>query len=409
MQPKVVIETRGLRGSDDNVDLQRVATVYIGMDEYRVYAPPKATGYTLDWLPQMLVRQHDGTGETDVQGTHRAVICELLGKALQQNDQSSEASRTMTASTSIDSRRVFVVYGRNSKARAAVFDFLRAIDLAPMEWEEVIGATSKPSPYIGEALEAGFSMAQAAVVILTGDDLARVGKRYLKPDDTNDERVLTPQPRPNVLFEAGMALGKYPDRTVLVSLGSYRTFSDIDGRHLIRLSDNATARQALADRLRKAGCAVKTEYKSDWLQAGDFAAAIEDADVAVGKSRIRLKTFRRELRIDPEATYKRKIWIELKNESDECLLLRNPVWKTIPSGIHAAIRAGTFQLQLSNTWCPEKIGAQQVNLPPGDLCRLWAEPDEEHLDAQIKQLCRSDAPFGSVVLLANGEELSIPV
>jgi hypothetical protein len=54
----------------------------------------------------------------------------------------------------------------------------------------------------------------------------------------------------------------------------------------------------------------------------------------------------------------------------------------------ATIRFGTFQLQLGNTWCPEKIGAQQVNLPPGDRCRLWAEPDEELTDEELKKMCR---------------------
>ena len=308
-----------------------------------------------------------------------------------------------------DKRKVFVVYGRNSKARIAVFDFLRAIDLAPMEWEQVIAATGKPSPYIGEALEAGFSLAQAAVVILTGEDMARVGKRYLKPADTNDERALTPQPRPNVLFEAGMALGKYPDRTLLVSLGSYRQFSDIDGRHLVHLSNSVANRQAVIDRLKTAGCAVETQNKSDWHHAGDFDAAIEDADLAVGKNRLRLRMFKREYKFDKDATFKRKLWIEFKNESDECLLLRNPYWQSIPGGIDAAIRAGTFQLQLGNTWCPEKIGAQQVNLPPGDLTRLWAEPDEDLQEAHLKQLCKSPTPFGSVVLQANGEEITVPV
>jgi hypothetical protein len=311
--------------------------------------------------------------------------------------------------TATDKRKVFVVYGRNSKARTAVFDFLRAIDLAPMEWEQVIAATGKPSPFIGEALEAGFSVAQAAIVVLTGEDMARAGKRYLKPNDTNDEKVLTPQPRPNVLFEAGMALGKYPERTVLISLGSYRKFSDIDGRHLVDLSNTVASRQAVIDRLKRAGCSVETENKSDWHHAGDFEAAIEDADVAVGRGRLRLRMFKREYKFDQAAMWKRKIWIEFKNESDECLLLRNPYWQAIPGGIDAAIRAGTFQLQLGNTWCPEKIGAQQVNLPPGDLCRLWAEPGEDLQEAHLKQLCKSQAPFGSVVLQANGEELTVPV
>lgn len=413
MESKVVVEQRVLRGSGDSYVLQLVATVYIGTDEYRVYAPSKATGDPLEWLAQMCVRQSDGTGELDVQGVNRNRAIEITRQVLEahkrQSTEPAEVTKTMTESTALDKRRVFVVYGRNSKARRAVFDFLRAIDLAPMEWEEVIAATGQPSPFIGAALEKGFSIAQAAVVLLTGEDMARVGKRFLLTDDINDERVLTAQPRSNVLFEAGMAMGKFPDRTILISIGSYRKFTDIDGRHVVHLSNNEASRKALSDRLMKAGCLVKTDHKADWLKSGDFDGAIQDADLADGEKKTRLRMFKREAKDDPGATFKRKIWIEFRNESDECLLLRQPAWKASSAGIRATIRQGTFQLQLGSTWCPEKIGAAQINLPPGELCRLWAEPDESTQMEHLKQLCQSEDPLGAVVLLANGEEVSIAV
>jgi hypothetical protein len=239
--------------------------------------------------------------------------------------------------------------------------------------------------------------------------MARVGKRYLLTHDPTEEKALTPQPRPNVLFEAGMALGKYPERTVLVSIGSYRKFSDIDGRHIVRLSNEVASRQTLADRLSSAGCAVVTAHKSDWHTRGEFESAIEDADLPPGKDKTRLKSFNREYKFAPNAQFKRKIWIELRNETDECLTLRNPRWKNTPSGIHATIRAGTFQLQLGNKWCPEDIGTAQLTLPPRELCRLWAEPDDAVTDDEVKRLCKLDAPFGSVSLFANGEEITVPV
>jgi hypothetical protein len=309
----------------------------------------------------------------------------------------------------IDTRKVFVVYGRNAKARDAVFAFLHSVDLAPMEWEEVLATAKDPSPYVGDALERGFSHAQAAVVVLTGDDMARCGTRYVMAHDPVDENVLTAQPRPNVLFEAGMALGKYADRTLLVSLGAYRKFSDIDGRHILHLSNQPESRIAFADRLRKAGCAVKTENKKNWLKAGDFDGSTESADLTASQATPALKRFKREFRFASDATFKRKIWIECQNVSDHCLTLRNPRWVEIPGGIHATIRAGTFQLQIGQYWCPEKIGAAQVNVPPTDLCRLWAEPDDGIADEEIKKLCRSDRTLGTILVLANGEEISVPV
>jgi predicted nucleotide-binding protein len=408
MEPKVVVESRELHGSGDDVLLQRVATIYVGRDEYRVYAPPKATGDALEWFAQWHVCQYDGTGEIEVQGTHRVFLVKATRDVLETHQKPTE-KKGLSMSDPIDRRKVFVVYGRNSKAHDAVFSFLQSIDLAPMEWEEVLATAKDPSPYVGDALERGFSNAQAAVVVLTGDDMARCGTRYVNAHDPVEERVLTPQPRPNVLFEAGMALGKYPERTVLVSLGPYRKFSDIDGRHILHLSNKPESRLAFADRLRRAGCAAKTENRTSWLTAGDFDAAMEDADLTGGNGRPVLKMFKREFKFEPDATFKRKIWIEFQNVSDQCLALRYPRWVRVPDGIHATTRAGTFQLQLGNTWCPEKIGAQQINLPPGDLCRLWAEPDDGLSDEEIKKICRSNGPLGAVAISVNGEEISIPV
>ena len=63
------------------------------------------------------------------------------------------------------------------------------------------------------------------------------------------------------------------DRTLLVELGSLRPFSDIAGRHTIRLDNSGQQRQQLAKRLQSAGCPVNLEG-TDWHTAGDFEAAV---------------------------------------------------------------------------------------------------------------------------------------
>jgi hypothetical protein len=74
---------------------------------------------------------------------------------------------------------------------------------------------------------------------------------------------LTPQARPNVLFEAGMAFGVHADRTVLVELGSMRPFSDIYGRHVVRLNGTDKPLRDIARRLEGIGCAVD-DSNDDW-------------------------------------------------------------------------------------------------------------------------------------------------
>ncbi len=57
MALKIVIENAILRGSPQEEFLQTVATVYVDGTEYRVLAPPKATGDALDWVQHFSVRQ----------------------------------------------------------------------------------------------------------------------------------------------------------------------------------------------------------------------------------------------------------------------------------------------------------------------------------------------------------------
>jgi predicted nucleotide-binding protein len=168
----------------------------------------------------------------------------------------------------VNTRSVFVVHGRNESLRKAMFEFLRSIDLSPMEWSEAVRLTGEGSPYIGHVLDAAFTHAAAIVVLMTPDEIA-----YLQPQfgHGNDDSETKPaaQARPNVLFEAGMALGRDPRRTVLVEVGDVRPFSDVAGRHAIRLTNDPAQRQELATRLHTAGCATKL-LGTDWHTAGDF-------------------------------------------------------------------------------------------------------------------------------------------
>lgn len=157
-----------------------------------------------------------------------------------------------------------------------MFEFLRSIDLSPMEWTEAVALTGEGSPYIGQILDAAFDHASAIVVLMTPDEVAYLQPRYGSHVD-DPETQPAPQARPNVLFEAGMALGRDARRTVLVEVGVVRPFSDVAGRHAIRLSNEVASRQALAKRLETAGCAVDLTG-TDWHATGDFSAPPHPGD-----------------------------------------------------------------------------------------------------------------------------------
>src|SRR5687767_6439147 len=88
-------------------------------------------------------------------------------------------------------RAVFVVHGRDDRARSAIMEFLRAIDLHPVEWEEARAATGRSTPYVLDIVRAGFSMAKAAVVLFTPDDVVMLRPEYRRPGDPPYEATLT--------------------------------------------------------------------------------------------------------------------------------------------------------------------------------------------------------------------------
>jgi len=204
--------------------------------------------------------------------TEKGLRSQQGGDVLDPRPSGQPGQQTATPSTS-ENRKVFVIHGRNNAAREALVTFLRAIGLHPLEWSEIVRETGKASPYTGEVLEKGFNIAQAVVVLLTPDDEARLKEQFRAADDPAYEADLSPQPRPNVLIEAGMALGLHRDRTVIVELGQLRPVSNLFGREVVRMDNSAEQRNHLAQRLITSGCAANLTG-TDWLSNGDFEAAI---------------------------------------------------------------------------------------------------------------------------------------
>jgi predicted nucleotide-binding protein len=215
-------------------------------------------------------------GIQEAEGILRSMVEEVRGYWIEDGNsvspygpQSALHTSPGLPSPTANPRTVFVVHGRNGRARRAMFEFLRAINLNPLEWTEIRKATGKTNPYIGEILEKGFSMARAVLVLWTPDDEVQLKLELRKTDDPPYEAELSGQARPNVLFEAGMAMGLHSERTVLAQLGDLRPFSDIGGRHLVRLDNSPQCRKELASRLASAGCDVNLDG-DDWMTAGQF-------------------------------------------------------------------------------------------------------------------------------------------
>jgi predicted nucleotide-binding protein len=197
-------------------------------------------------------------------------VIRALNQKLDEVEIMSQKTQKESSGINIDKQAVFVVHGRNMEIRTAMFDFLRSLGLKPIEWSQAVAATGKGSPYVGEVLDKAFSMAQAVVVLMTPDDEGRLLPKFQSAHDPTHEKELTPQARLNVIFEAGIAMGRREDRTIIVEIGNLRPFSDVIGRHVVRLDNSGPKRNELAQRLSTAGCQVDRSGQ-DWLTCGSFA------------------------------------------------------------------------------------------------------------------------------------------
>jgi predicted nucleotide-binding protein len=180
------------------------------------------------------------------------------------------SSADQTGGGDVTKRKVFVVYGRDTDLTRRFFDLLRAVDLWPLEWEQLVSATGRATPALAEVVAGAPHLAQATLVLFSADDIVELHSDLYLAGDEPQERGRSAQARPNVLFELGLALMAYPDSTVIVEVGHMRPMSDLAGLNVIRFDGSTAAIKKVLHRLEIAGCAV--DYSgTDWTDSGRFA------------------------------------------------------------------------------------------------------------------------------------------
>jgi predicted nucleotide-binding protein len=169
-------------------------------------------------------------------------------------------------------KTVFVVHGRDQALRESMFAFLRAIGLEPIEWEEAVRKARRgANPFVGDLIERVMDQAQAVLVMFSPDDMAQLRDVFVDRHERATEGKLQGQARPNVLFEAGLAMGAHAEKTLLLQVGHMKGFSDIGGRHMFKFNGSPASRHDLVGRLKILRCDLEVEGRRDWLGVGTFA------------------------------------------------------------------------------------------------------------------------------------------
>ncbi|HXY98902.1 MAG TPA: TIR domain-containing protein [Stellaceae bacterium] len=165
---------------------------------------------------------------------------------------------------------VFVVHGRDTKLRDSMYELLGALGLKAQEWGHAIRAARKgANPYVNDAVTKIMEQAQAIVVILSPDDEVRLKPQFVSRGERRTEGKAQGQARANVIFETGIAIGTHHEKTLIVQIGNVKSFTDIGGMHILRLTGSDQSRNEFANRLANLGCKIDRDG-DHWLRAGKF-------------------------------------------------------------------------------------------------------------------------------------------
>ncbi len=163
---------------------------------------------------------------------------------------------------------IFLVHGRDRTLNEDMFNFLRALGLNAVEFSQAINATAGANPNLTKVVKGALKRAQGVLVMFSPDEEARLKKKFRTNRDSSS---LQGQSRLNVIFEAGIALGTHPEKTLLIEVGDVRSISDIAGMHIPRLTNDSSSRKELAQRL-KTKLKMKVNTSGDyWLTVGNFS------------------------------------------------------------------------------------------------------------------------------------------
>jgi Predicted nucleotide-binding protein containing TIR-like domain len=134
----------------------------------------------------------------------------------------------------ISNNSIFVVHGRDIQLNTDMFAFLRAVRLNPLEWSQAIKGAKGANPHVDEVIYGAMENVQGVLVMFSPDEEARLKTKFCSSvDKKKGFNKLEGQARPNVIFEAGLALGAHSKKTLLVQVGDVRDISDIAGKHLV--------------------------------------------------------------------------------------------------------------------------------------------------------------------------------
>lgn len=169
--------------------------------------------------------------------------------------------------------RAFIVHGRDTDALKELVTFLDVLGVGYLSFDDV--SADRPNQFIADIVVNGISAADVVIALFTPDEQAALYDPRTAAYLGGRHGEARWQARPNVLFEAGVALGIARDRTILATLGAdVKLFSDVLGIHVIDLA-KPTAKSLIHSKLSNFFPEAKLNLSAAaGPEAGDFSQVL---------------------------------------------------------------------------------------------------------------------------------------
>lgn len=199
----------------------------------------------------------------------------------------SPARRTSSAKRVAKARptdnSVFVIHGRDTALRDSMYGLLSALGCKPVEFQQAVAKIrGTGNPWVGDVLDKVFLQAQALIVLFSPDDETKLKDQFVGKNEKQTEGKPQGQARANVIYEAGMAMARHQEKTIMVQVGTIKGFSDIFGRHMMHLNNSPTSRNNFVLRLEQICNVDRTGDR--WMEVGDFTPAAPKAKKKLKKA-----------------------------------------------------------------------------------------------------------------------------
>jgi hypothetical protein len=165
----------------------------------------------------------------------------------------------------------FIIHGQDRRVREELEKFLKAVGFTILPFHAAAAGEAQVDAVLRN-VESAVKQADVVIVLFTPEEHASFHDpetgRYVASTKTG-EQMGGWQPRPNVIFEAGIAVASAKEKTILLRIGSVRVSSDLAGLMFVDL-DADNAKDVLLNRLRDKVKDLRVEAAPADNHPGDF-------------------------------------------------------------------------------------------------------------------------------------------